>query len=98
MKRDINNVAFMRYELLEKLQGSQAVDYKIYDKVFDGEVDCQTLEDVYQMFNLNHPEGYRGRSLSVSDVVEVMGDPMHSHCFYFCDSIGFKSINFTSND
>lgn len=56
MKRDTNNVAFMRYELLEKLQGSQAVNAKIYDKVFDGEVDCQTLEDVYQMFNLNHPE------------------------------------------
>ena len=72
MKRDANNVAFMRYELLEKLQGSQAVNAKIYDKVFDGEVDCQTLEDVYQMFNLNHPEGYKDRSLSVSDVVEVM--------------------------
>ena len=70
MKRDTNNVAFMRYELLEKLQGSQSVDSKIYDKVFDGEVDCQTLEDVYQMFNLNHPEGYKDRSLSVSDVVE----------------------------
>ena len=54
MKRDTNNVAFMRYELLEKLQGSQSVDSKIYDKVFDGEVDCQTLEDVYQMFNLNN--------------------------------------------
>ena len=33
MKRDTNNVAFMRYELLEKLQGSQAVNAQIYDKV-----------------------------------------------------------------
>ena len=98
MKRDTNNVAFMRYELLEKLQGSQAVNAKIYDKVFDGEVDCQTLEDVYQMFNLNHPEGYKDRSLSVSDVVEVMEDPMHPHCFYFCDSIGFKPIDFEPKD
>lgn len=98
MKRDTNNVAFMRYELLEKLQGSQSVDSKIYDKVFDGEVDCQTLEDVYQMFNLNHPEGYKDRSLSVSDVVEVMEDPMHPHCFYFCDSIGFKPIDFEPKD
>ena len=32
MKRDTNNVAFMRYELLEKLQGSQSVDSKIYDR------------------------------------------------------------------
>lgn len=98
MKRDTNNVAFMRYEFLEKLQGSQSVDSKIYDKVFDGEVDCQTLEDVFQMFNLNHPEGYKDRSLSVSDVVEVMEDPMHPHCFYFCDSIGFKSIDFEPKD
>ena len=98
MKRDTNNVAFMRYELLEKLQGSQSVDSKIYDKVFDGEVDCQTLEDVYQMFNLNHPEGYKDRSLSVSDVVEVMEDPRHPHCFYFCDSIGFKPIDFEPKD
>ena len=98
MKRDTNNVAFMRYELLEKLQGSQAVNAKIYDKVFDGEVDCQTLEDVYQMFNLNHPEGYKDRSLSVSDVVEVMEDPMHPHCFYFCDSVGFKPIDFEPKD
>lgn len=98
MKRDTNNVAFMRYELLEKLQGSQSVDSKIYDKVFDGEVDCQTLEDVYQMFNLNHPEGYKDRSLSVSDVVEVMEDPMHPHCFYFCDSVGFKPIDFEPKD
>ena len=98
MKRDTNNVAFMGYELLEKLQGSQAVNAKIYDKVFDGEVDCQTLEDVYQMFNLNHPEGYKDRSLSVSDVVEVMEDPMHPHCFYFCDSVGFKPIDFEPKD
>ena len=38
MKRDTNNVAFMRYELLEKLQGSQSVDSKIYDKVFVSDV------------------------------------------------------------
>lgn len=50
------------------------------------------------MFNLNHPEGYKDRSLSVSDVVEVMKDPMHPHCFYFCDSVGFKPIDFEPKD
>lgn len=98
MNRDTNNVAFMGYELLEKLQGSQTVDSKIYDKVFDGEVNCQTLEGVYQMFNLNHPEGYKDRSLSVSDVVEILEDDTHFHGFYFCDSVGFKSIDFEPKD
>lgn len=63
-----------------------------YDKVFEGEVSCGNLEEVYQMFNINHPDGYRGRSLSVSDVVEVVSEGKST--FYFCDSIGFKEIAF----
>ena len=62
------------------------------DKVFEGEVDCGTLEEVYQMFNLDHPDGYQGRSLSVSDVVEVVGEEKST--FHFCDSIGFREVDF----
>lgn len=72
--RDENNVAFLNYENLERFQGSAALRSEIYDKVFEGEVECGTLEEVYQMFNLDHPDGYQGRSLSVSDVVEVVGE------------------------
>jgi len=43
--------------------------------VYEGEINCSDLEEVYRMFNLNHPEGYHGRSLSVSDVVEVIDPP-----------------------
>lgn len=50
--RDENNVAFLNYENLERFQGSAALRSEIYDKVFEGEVDCGTLEEVYQMFNL----------------------------------------------
>ncbi len=64
----------------------------IYDKVFSGEVDCNNLEDVYRMFNTDHPKEYIGRSLSVSDVVEIIdGDDKG---FYFCDNIGFEKIAF----
>ena len=97
LKRDTNNVAFMNWDFLEKVKGSQAVDSKIYDKVFDGEVDCKTLEDVYRMFNLNHPKDYKGRSLSVSDVVEVIKDEETSD-FNFCDSIGCKQIGFAPEE
>jgi len=29
----------------------------------------ETLEDIYRRFNIDHPEDFRGHSLSVSDVV-----------------------------
>ena len=93
MERDKNRVAFERLEHLEKYQGSAEVDAALYDKVFEGRVDCANLEQVYEMFNLRHPEGYRGRSLSVADVVEVM-DGAGKSTFYFCDSIGFQEISF----
>ncbi len=89
---DENNVAFLNYENLERFQGSAALRSEIYDKVFEGEVECGTLEEVYQMFNLDHPDGYRGRSLSVSDVVEVVGKEKST--FHFCDSIGFREVDF----
>ena len=46
--RDENNVTFLNYENLERFQGSAALRSEIYDKVFEGEVDCGTLEEVYQ--------------------------------------------------
>lgn len=90
--RDENNVVFLNYENLERFQGPAALRSEIYDKVFEGEVECGTLEEVYQMFNLDHPDGYRGRSLSVSDVVEVVGEEKST--FHFCDSIGFREVDF----
>ena len=90
--RDENNVAFLNYENLERFQGSAALRSEIYDKVFEGEVECGTLEEVYQMFNIGQPDGYRGRSLSVSDVVEVVGEEKST--FHFCDSIGFREVDF----
>ena len=92
MDRDNDNVAFLNYENLERFQGFNMINSKIYDKVFEGEVDCGSLEEVYRMFNLDPPDGYRGRSLSVSDVVEVASEEKST--FYFCNSIGFKEIDF----
>lgn len=93
LNRDENNVAFMSYEQLPRFQGSQEVDSSLYDKVFSGEVECNNLEDVYVMFNRNHPNGYKARSLSKSDVVEIIGNDGASE-FYYCDSVGFKKVDF----
>ena len=88
MKRDTNNVAFMNYESLPKFQGSSEIDSSLYDKVFEGEVNCFTLEKLYEIFNLKHPAGYKGRSMSVSDVV------VEGRTAFFCDSIGFRQVTF----
>ncbi len=75
MDRDTERKAFEGIENLERLFGGSSIDSSIYDKVFEGEVDCESLEGIYQKFNLDHPEGYRGRSLSVSDIVEIITPP-----------------------
>lgn len=95
MGRDHNRIAFEGLDLLKMYQGSDKIDSRIYDRVFEGEVDCKDLEDVYRKFNLEHPDGYKGRSLSVSDVVEIV-DENGDSTFHFCDSIGFKQIDFDS--
>ena len=87
MGRDNHRVAFFSLEELEQFRESKKIDSKIYDCVFDGEVDGQNLEDVYKQFNISHPEGYEGRSLSVSDVVEVIDAEGIESGFYFCDSV-----------
>lgn len=93
-ERDVKNVAFDGMELLERFQGSTDIDSSIYDKVYDGEADCQSLEGVFGMFNTALPADYRGRSLSVSDVVEIVEAENVKPGFYFCDSIGFKEVPF----
>ena len=94
MGRDENRTAFMGMDEREHFLPSPKIDSSIYDCVFDGKVECEGLEDVYQKFNIDHPEGYRGRSLSVSDVVEVIEAESVEPGFYFCDSIGFGKVDF----
>lgn len=97
IERDSNIVCYMCYESTLKRAGK--VDPKIYNKVFEGEVACRDLEDVYHLFNVGQkPENYFGRSMSVSDVVQVIESDSKSPGFYFCDSIGFAEITFGPRD
>lgn len=92
LSRDDDWVAFLGLSQLDKFQGSSEVNSEIYDKVFEGAVEADTLEGVYQMFNCDCPDNFRGHSLSVSDVVEIVGGKDAG--FYFCDSIGFQPVKF----
>lgn len=92
--RDEHRVMFLSHDRLERFQGSPDVDSSIYDKVYEKEVACSNLEDIYTMLNIDHPSDYHGRSLSVSDVVEVVESENMPQGFYFCDSVGFKQVVF----
>ena len=72
---------------------SNQIPAHLYECVFSGELDVQDAEDVFRIFNLEQPKDYRGRSMSVSDVVEFVHTPNKSN-FYFCDSIGFAQVEF----
>lgn len=92
--RDKNCVSFL--DLLGTMQRNDGdIDSDIYDVVFEGEVDCTDLEEVYRLFNLTRPEGFKGRAMSVSDIVEVdEADGELEPGLYFCDNMGFKAVEF----
>lgn len=94
MDRDEEMLCFRNFSSITKKLNGQSIPADIFDRVFRGQVDCETLEDVYSMFNSNHPKGYTGRSLSVSDVVEVIDGGEEEPGYYYCDSVGFKRIDF----
>lgn len=94
-KRDSKRICFFGLDETEKLTDEKGVNSSIYDKVFSGDVECNGLEDVYRKFNNDHPKGYRARSLSVSDVVEITDGGKKG--FYFCDNFGFQKIDFDSS-
>lgn len=92
--KDENRLSFESYEKAIKTAGK--IDPKIYKKVFSGKVECNNLESVFTLFNLNPPLDHQGHSLSVSDIVEVTeksSSDNPSVGFYYCDNIGFKRID-----
>ena len=91
MDRDINRLSFMDYEFAHK----HGLEPELYDLVFDGNLEAIRLDDIYTIMNIGKkPDGYTGRSLSVSDIVEVVG--RRESKFYYCDAFGWNSIEFDS--
>ena len=89
--RDTSGICFMSHDYAEK----HGWESSIYNMTFSGDVKCNSLEEVFSMFNSpERPETFMGRSLSVSDVVEIRESDTLNPGFYFVDSIGFKSISF----
>lgn len=92
--RDLKRVLFEDFESMAERTGTEEVDASIYGKCFEGEIGTDDLEEIYEMFNLDRPDGYRGRSMSVSDVIALRPDGAEHPAYYYCDSVGFREIGF----
>ena len=84
---------FMRYEFaIEK--ANKKFSLNDYTKVYEGEVPEQLaakstfeiLEKLFEKFNIDHPNDFTGRSMSVSDLVKL------DDKLYYCDFAGWEEI------
>ena len=91
-----DETAFERFaslKLLEEMKHSPNIDH--YEVVYTGQLPkfndvSVMLEDLYTMFNIDHPQDFYGYSMSVSDIVVLKAsDVVSSH---YVDSIGFKEL------
>lgn len=86
--RDTDRTRFLGSDERNNLFGDLRVNPAEYDEVFNAVIDETDLEDMFRRFNtVGHPL-HRGYSMSVSDVVVTENGA------FFCDSIGFKKIEF----
>ncbi len=83
----------IRFEPFDRLQKNGIpCDIKNYDLVYSGRMrPHETLENLFCKFNIEHPEDFRGHSLSVSDVVVVREQGKSTA--YYVDSVGFKQLD-----
>lgn len=79
-----------------KEAGGGRIPSEIYECIYSGELPVTNPEQVFVKCNCEHPEGYKGHSMSVSDVVEFQYETGESK-FFFCDSWGFPEVVFDAN-
>lgn len=63
-------------------------DYRL--EYVDPLTEADTLDTIYERFNIDHPEDFQGHSLSVSDIVVMNRDGEVKA--YFVDSFGFTDV------
>ena len=88
------NFIFRRFDLATELIKDFVQTWRqyynfIYEYDYDGDknkADYIILDDVFTRFNLNHPDDFRGHSLSVSDIV-LLDDKV-----YYCDPYGWQLV------
>ena len=98
---ELNHLRFEGTESLKRMgitkDNFDAIKPENYELIYVGELSelqeqtqGETLEAIYEQFNIAHPEDYRGHSLSVSDIVVLHQNGKNSA--HFVDSFGFTRL------
>ena len=98
---ELNHLRFEGTESLKRMgitkDNFDAIKPENYELIYVGELselqeqtEGETLEAIYEKFNIDHPEDYRGHSLSVSDIVVLHQNGENS--VHFVDSFGFTGL------
>ena len=98
---ELNHLRFEGTESLKRMgitkDNFDAIKPENYELIYVGELselqeqtEGETLEAIYEKFNIDHPEDYRGHSLSVSDIVVLHQNGENS--VHFVDSFGFTRL------
>ena len=103
LREDVDDnipLMFANYSYLQKKEMEPEIDR--YEVVYHGSISVsgdvnRQLEDLYVRFNIDHPNDFRGHSMSVSDIValKVAGEVS----FHYVDSVGFQKLeNFMKSE
>jgi len=90
--KDIEEMRYHRFASLKQLEADNLpVDRANYDLAYTAPLPPkQTLEELFEKFNNEHPKDYTGRSMSVSDVVVIeRGGESTAH---YVDNFGFAEV------
>lgn len=71
LDRDQEHAAFLSRDAMQKFLDRTEVDPSVYDEVFNADLDPTSLEELFVQFNSDFHPLFRGRSMSVSDVVVI---------------------------
>lgn len=74
-------------------RGFEKPERKEYTVVYEGEVENFSLEDIWEKYNNNLPNGMRGHALSISDIVELAEEDASR--FFYVEPNGFSEIEFS---
>lgn len=81
---------FKSYSWLE-LTG-KTCELKNYNLVYNGAMEVHdTLDALYDRFNIQRPADFTGHSMSISDVVVIQQSTSEAAAYYV-DNIGFKKL------
>lgn len=90
--KDGDALHYHRFTSLEQLQkDGLSVEYQNYDRIYTAPLAAtDTLEGLFQRFNIDRPEDFTGHSLSMSDVVVLRRDDQDRA--YYVDRFGFAEV------